>query len=415
MFSGNKLLISFLDKLVHTGHLIIVFADGSEHHFGDRSAPAVTLRLHDEKLARRLFLNPDMALGEAYMDGSLSVDKDDLYGLLELLIRNLATGQPGLHYRIVNRLRIFKRWIDQYNPVTRSHRNVAHHYDLSDKLYDLFLDRDRQYSCAYYTHPEASLEEAQQAKKDMIARKLLLKPGMKVLDIGCGWGGMAQHIAENYEADVQGITLSRDQLAYAQKRRAKKGSISYSLTDYRHVSGKFDRIVSVGMFEHVGVPHFREYFDKVKSLLNDDGVALLHTIGRADGPGATNPWIQKYIFPGGYVPALSEILPAIEQAGLVITDIEVWRLHYAETLRAWRRRFLANRHVVDAEWGEEFRRMWLFYLISSEITFRYNGHVVFQIQLAKSQDAVPLTRDYLYRDDKAPSTTAERDTTENRA
>ncbi len=290
------------------------------------------------------------------------------------------------------------RWITQFNPASRSKKNVAHHYDLSDTLYDLFLDAGRQYSCAYFAEPDFTLEQAQLAKKNHIASKLLLKEGLKVLDIGCGWGGLAFHLNEVSGAEMTGVTLSEEQLKYAQEKAAKSGlanNVQFRLQDYRAINEKFDRIVSVGMFEHVGAPHYQEYFDKIAELLTDDGVALVHTIGRYDGPGATDPFTRKYIFPGGYSPALSEIVPHIERAGLIMTDIEILRLHYAETLKEWRRRFLANRDKVKEIYDERFCRMWEFYLAGSECAFRFGGHCNFQIQLARSQHAIPLTRDYM--------------------
>jgi cyclopropane-fatty-acyl-phospholipid synthase len=290
---------------------------------------------------------------------------------------------PGLH---------------QYNPVRRAQANVAHHYDLSDQLYDLFLDRDRQYSCAYFTPRHDDLELAQQDKKRRLAAKLLLRSGERVLDIGSGWGGLALTLAEAGAGEVLGITLSQHQLGVARERARRRGladRVRFELRDYREQTGTFDRIVSVGMFEHVGVRHYEEFFRAVQGLLSDDGVAVLHSIGRMDGPGATNPWIRKYIFPGGYSPALSEVLPVIERQGLWVTDIEILRLHYAETLRAWRRRFAANRAAIARLYDERFCRMWEFYLVGSELAFRRMGHLVFQIQLAKRQDAVPLTRDYI--------------------
>jgi cyclopropane-fatty-acyl-phospholipid synthase len=292
---------------------------------------------------------------------------------------------------------MFRR-LYQFNPKERARRNVAHHYDLSGALYDLFLDDDRQYSCAYFRRPGDGLETAQEQKKRHIAAKLLLEPGMTVLDIGSGWGGLDLYLAENADVKVTGVTLSTEQLNVSRRRADETGlagRVEYFLRDYREQTGVFDRIVSVGMFEHVGVGHFDAFFSTVRDRLADDGVALLHMIGRADGPGVTDAWIRKYIFPGGYFPALSEVSFAIEKAGLWVTDIEVLRLHYAETLRHWRRRFLANRDKAVALYDERFCRMWEFYLAASEISFRYMNCAVYQIQLAKRQEAVPLTRDYM--------------------
>ena len=291
------------------------------------------------------------------------------------------------------------RRLAQFNPAGRARRNVAHHYDLNGRLYSLFLDRDRQYSCAYFPRGDETIDEAQVAKKRHIAAKLLLnRPGLTVLDIGCGWGGLALTLARDYGARVTGITLSTEQLAEAQARARAEGledRVTFELIDYRAMHRSFDRIVSVGMFEHVGVGHYRQFFEVLKRCLAPDGVALLHAIGRSDGPSSTNPWIAKYIFPGGYCPSLSEVFPAIEKTGLVATDMEILRLHYAETLRHWRRRFVANRDAIASIYDERFCRMWEFYLSGCELAFRREHHMVFQIQLTREQTAAPLTRDYV--------------------
>ena len=393
-----RFLSFFLSRLVKRGALIAIYPDGRSMRYGEASSLPVTVRFHARSLSRKLLINPDLALGEAYMDGTMTVDEDDLYRLIELLMINLAHQRDVWHYRWLARLRQLYRGLAQFNPTERARRNVAHHYDLSDALYDLFLDADRQYSCAYFRKPEDGLEVAQENKKALIAAKLLLEPDQRVLDIGCGWGGLGLHLALEHDARVTGVTLSQEQHRIAEERAhatGLAGRADFHLQDYRQVDGTFDRVVSVGMFEHVGIPHYREFFATLHNRLADDGVALLHTIGRADGPGATNPWIAKYIFPGGYSPALSEVLAVIEKAGLYVTDVEVWRLHYAETLKAWRERFEANLDQIQEIYDERFCRMWRFYLILSELAFRHNGHVVFQIQLAKKQDAVPLTREYL--------------------
>lgn len=388
----------FLSRLITQGALVTIFPDGSSMRYGEGKSSPVTVRFHTRSLLRKLLVNPDLALGEAYMNGTLTVDEDDLYSLVELLVVNLGHQPDVWHYRWLARLRRLYRRLAQFNPAKRARRNVAHHYDLSGELYDLFLDADHQYSCAYFRRPEDSLDAAQENKKALIAAKLLLEPGQRVLDIGCGWGGLGLHLALEHGAWVTGVTLSQEQHRVAEERAKSAGlanQLRFRLQDYREVDGVFDRIVSVGMFEHVGAPHYREFFATLRTHLADNGVALLHTIGRADGPGATNPWMAKYIFPGGYSPALSEILTVVERSGLYVTDIEVWRLHYAETLKAWRDRFEANLDRVREIYDERFCRMWRFYLIVSELAFRHNGHVVFQIQLAKKQDAVPLTRKYL--------------------
>jgi cyclopropane-fatty-acyl-phospholipid synthase len=298
--------------------------------------------------------------------------------------------------------RYLSRRIRQFNPRPRARRNVAHHYDLDGQLYALFLDADRQYSCAYFETADQSLDDAQLAKKRHLAAKLLVSPERRVLDVGCGWGGLALYLGELCDARVTGITLSEHQLALARVRAAEKGlsdKVEFHLRDYRDVAGKFDRIVSVGMFEHVGVGFYDRFFQKCAALLDDDGVMLLHSIGRSEGPGITNPWIAKYIFPGGYIPALSEVLPAVERAGLLVTDIEILRLHYAETLKAWRERFLAHREQAERLYDQRFTRMWEFYLAASEMAFREQAMMVFQLQVTKRQGIVPMTRDYIAREE----------------
>jgi len=334
------------------------------------------------------------------MNGRITVENGDIADLLDLLMHNLSLSSPKGMLRITHAWRRVTRWIAQRNHSLRARRNVAHHYDLSAKLYDIFLDRDRQYSCAYFSAPGETLEEAQIGKKRHIAAKLFLdRPGLSVLDIGSGWGGLALDLARDCGAKVLGVTLSEEQIALA-RTRAKMAGLAercrFELVDYRALSGTFDRIVSVGMFEHVGVPYYLAFFEKLRALLKEDGVALLHTIGRSDGPGVTNSWIAKYIFPGGYTPALSEVLPVIERAGLIVTDVEVLRLHYAETLKEWRRSFKARWNAVAELYDERFCRMWEFYLAGSETAFRRDGLVVFQIQLAKNIDTLPLTRDYMF-------------------
>jgi len=392
------LLRRLLNHLIRMGRLVIVDAGGRTHVFAGSEGPSITVRLHDKALHWRLFWQPELCTGEAYMDGTLTIENGTLYDFLDLIGRNIkAAGNRPLSPS-AHRIERMLRCLYQFNPRERARRNVAHHYDLSGSLYDLFLDDDRQYSCACFRRPGDSLETAQEQKKRHIAAKLLLEPGMTVLDIGSGWGGLGLYLADKAGVKVTGVTLSTEQLKVSRRRADETGlagRVTYFLRDYREQTGVFDRIVSVGMFEHVGVGHFDAFFATVRERLADDGVALLHTIGRADGPGVTDPWIGKYIFPGGYFPALSEVSLAIEKAGLWVTDIEVLRLHYAETLRHWRRRFLANRDEAAALYDERFCRMWEFYLAASEISFRYMNCAVFQIQLAKRQDAVPLTRDYV--------------------
>jgi len=398
------MVLEFLFKdFFRQGALGVIDARGRFQLFGS-GTPAAIVRLHDRAAEWQLLLHPDLKLGELYMDGRLTLEKGSVADLLRILMCNLAEVQPRGWHRIVRATRRFKRRLDQFNPKSRAKAHVAHHYDLSGALYDRFLGADKQYSCAYFTEPGQSLESAQLAKKRHIAAKLHLnRPGLKVLDIGCGWGGLALDLARDAGAQVLGVTLSEEQVSVARRRAGTAGLAAdcrFELADYRALSGRYDRIVSVGMFEHVGAPYYDAFFAKVRTLLADDGVMLLHTIGRSDGPGSTNAWIAKYIFPGGYTPALSEIVRAIEQSGLIITDVEVLRLHYAETLRQWARRFAANRAEVASIYDERFCRMWEFYLAGSEMAFRYDGEVVFQLQLVRRQDAVPLTRDYMFEGER---------------
>lgn len=360
---------------------------------GGPGAPELTIVVEDMKTAMAIALNPELRLGEAFMDGTFRVEDGTIYDFLELTASELARTRrplkPGW--------RIRRAW-EQANDRAHARSNVHHHYDLTVDFYRLFLDEDLQYSCAFFERPAASLEEAQAAKKRRLIDKLLLSPGQTALDIGCGWGGLGLSMAER-GATVTGVTLSTEQHRTANERAVARGladRAAFRLQDYRDLREPFDRIVSVGMFEHVGQPNYQEYFDTVARLLSDDGVAVIHSIGRKGPPSRTQPWVRKYIFPGGYIPSLSEVLPAIERAGLWVTDMEVLRLHYAETLRHWRERFLARRDEALALYDERFCRMWEFYLAASEVAFRELGHMVFQLQLAKTPDAVPLSRDYLY-------------------
>jgi cyclopropane-fatty-acyl-phospholipid synthase len=396
----------FLRRFVTVGRLTVRWPDGNTQTYAGPpgSGPETEVALRDRRTVRRLALNPELGVGEAYMDGGLAPLDGTIHDVLGVLVANLRTNPNGV---LVTWLR---RWaaricrsLDQFNATSRARRNVAHHYDLNGRLYSLFLDRDRQYSCAYFREGTETLEAAQAAKKRHIAAKLCLdRPGLSVLDIGCGWGGMALTLARDYGARVTGITLSTEQVREARARAEAAGlgdRVSFELLDYRAMDRRFDRIVSVGMFEHVGVVHYRAFFDMLARCLEPDGVALLHSIGQWGGPGTNNPWIRKYIFPGAYCPALSEVMPAIEHSGLLTTDIEVLRLHYAETLRHWRRRFAANRDTIAALYDERFCRMFEFYLSSCELGFRYSSMAVFQIQLAHHQTVVPLTRDYITASD----------------
>ena len=389
-----------LQKVVKTGNLRIIDAGGKIHDCGDGSGPRCTMRIHRRLLEYKLVFNPPLYLGEGYMDGELDLTEGTLRDFIEIIARNY-------HHLENNRLVKFGfalgghvRRVKQYNPIGKAQKNVAHHYDLSGQLYDLFLDADRQYSCAYFRSGKESLEQAQADKKRHLAAKLLFdKPDMKLLDIGSGWGGLGLYLAQAGDCEVTGVTLSTEQHKVSQERAKKAGldeRVQFHLRDYREDNNTYDRIVSVGMFEHVGKKNYREFFDKVKDLLKDDGVFVLHSVGRVNEPGPVNPFIRKYIFPGTDVPTLGEVLPVIEDAMMIVTDVEVLRIHYAETLRIWHERFQANRDKVKELYDERFCRMWEAYLIGCEMGFRYQGLMVFQIQITKDINAVPLTRDYIY-------------------
>ena len=393
---GMRLLHAALRHLIRKGTLTLNAPCGRSMRIG-LGHPSVVVYVADAETIWRLLLNPDLAVGEAYMDGKLMVENGDIYDFLDLCLGNLGRDHGNWIQRLHYQLSRLWRPLAQYNPIPQARANVAHHYDIASQLYGFFLDDDRQYSCAYFASEDDTLEQAQENKKRHIATKLLLKPGQRVLDIGSGWGGLAAHLARTAQVNVTGITLSTEQLVYAQHQTSDiRDRVQFNLMDYRQVSGRYDRIVSVGMVEHVGVDHFRTYFHRIRDLLVDDGVALIHTIGCANGPGAAHPWISKYIFPGGYVPALSELIPLIERVGLYVTDVEVLRLHYARTLKAWRECFRGRSAEVAGIYDERFCRMWEFYLAGCEAAFRHSGLVVFQIQLGKRIDGVPMTRDYMY-------------------
>ena len=395
----RPILDGLIRRFLVVGSLSVRYPDGqiSVHH-GREPGPSIAFHVNDWRAVRRMVLNPALAFGEEYMDGAIVPVGCSIYDALDLLLTNVAAGAPQPVMVFHNALAVaVKRWA-QFNPVRRAARNVAHHYDLNGRLYSLLLDQDRQYSCAYFPTGHETLDEAQAAKKRHIAAKLCLQPGMNVLDIGCGWGGLALTLARDYGVRVIGITLSQEQLAAARARAEQAGladRVRFELLDYRGLRGSYDRIVSVGMFEHVGVSHYRRFFQVLHRRLTPGGVALVHSIGRSHGPGVTNPWLAKYIFPGGYSPALSEVMPAVESSGLIATDVEVLRLHYAETLRHWRRRACAKRDAIAALYDERFCRMFEFYLAGAELAFRRKGHMVWQMQLARQVDAAPLTRDYI--------------------
>jgi cyclopropane-fatty-acyl-phospholipid synthase len=392
------LLSHMLKGFVRTGTLNVIDADGKRHAFSGRPGPEVTFRLHDKALYRKLFFNPEMGAGEGYMDGTLTFEDCALADFLRFFsINRLALGSYPLQAfsrKISKKLRSFQ----QYNPIGKAQENVAHHYDLSNDFYKLFLDEDMQYSCAYYLHPSETLEQAQRNKKRHLASKLLLEPGQRILDIGSGWGGLALYLASLADVEVLGVTLSKEQYELS-VQRAKAlgldGRVQFKLLDYRHVDGPFDRIISVGMFEHVGVRHYGEFFGKIYDLLTDSGVALIHSIGHMSPPGTASPWLRKYIFPGAYSPAMSEVFTALELNSLWATDVEILRVHYADTLHEWHKRFERNRDRIARMYDERFCRMWEFYLVSVEMMLRTGSQMVFQMQVAKQRDAAPLTRDYI--------------------
>ncbi len=406
----DRLLRFLLKTFIRRGTFRVTTSRGTVLTFGDGTGDPVSVRFTSRAAEWGILLDPELKFGEEYMDGSFVVEQGTIADVLAI-----ALGQKSEvpHWaRLQGLLRFLYRRLEQFNPRARARRNVAHHYDLDGRLYSLFLDADRQYSCAYFQRPDQSLDDAQLAKKRHLAAKLRLSPDiprigladrpLRILDIGCGWGGLGLYLAEFGGADVTGVTLSEEQYGIANARATERGlseRARFNLQDYRDVDDSFDRIISVGMFEHVGVNHYDTYFRKAAELLKEDGVMVLHSIGRSEGPSRTNPWISKYIFPGGYIPSLSEVLPKIEKSGMLVTDIEILRLHYAETLKAWRQRFLAHREEVEKIYDQRFVRMWEFYLASSEMAFREQNLMVLQIQLTKRQGVTPMTRDYIVREE----------------
>jgi len=396
----DRLLRYFLGQFIRRGSMTFTAASGAKFTCGDGTGKPIAARFLSRRTERRILLNPELALGEAYMDGTFVVENGSIADALAILLDQPAmVPQWG---RVQWWLRYLARHIRQFNLRGRARDNVAHHYDLDGRLYSLFLDADKQYSCAYFETPDATLDDAQLAKKRHLAAKLLIGRGDRVLDIGSGWGGLGLYLAEMTGADITGITLSTEQLQVANARAGEKNLsrlARFLLSDYRDIQGPFDRIVSVGMFEHVGVGFYDTFFKRCAELLSDDGVMVLHSIGRSTGPDVTSPWITKYIFPGGYIPAMSEVIPAIESAGLLVCDIEILRLHYAETLRAWRERFMARREEAVRLYDERFARMWEFYLAASEMSFRKRNMMNFQIQITKRQGLLPMTRSYIEREE----------------
>ena len=388
---------SVLSRVIRKGNLTWIQHDGNIHHYGDGSGELIKIRTTKDFSEIKLLLNPSLQFGESYMNGSLIMEEGRIHDLLKLLFSNSKIDVDHWIMDVSRAVRFILNKFNVGNYLSKSKKNVAHHYDLSDQLYDLFLDKDRQYSCAYFNSPNDTLDQAQTNKKELIAKKLLLEKGQNVLDIGCGWGGMASFLSKRSDVNVKGITLSEEQIQYANKRKQTESlhNVEYKLQDYRKVNETYDRIVSVGMFEHVGTKHYQDFFNKVYDLLNDTGVALIHTIGRLSEPTTNDPWIEKYIFPGGYIPALSETVSKIEKSGLSMTDIQILKFHYAETLKRWRYNFYDNIDKVKEIYDEKFCRMWDFYLSSSQASFEESTLVVFQLQLSKNKKTVPDKRDYM--------------------
>jgi len=394
-------LIEFLNTLIKDDGFLLIDANMNKHMIGHpKKEKPITLKILDKSLHTKLLLLPDLYFGEAYTNGSVVIENGTLTDFLDLALKNIGRRETNSYNAIINKLRGTYRFLTNFNIKKKSKSNVAHHYDISEKLYDLFLDSSRQYSCAYFKNNNDSLEQAQSNKIDHIIKKLNLKPNQRVLDIGSGWGSLAIEIAKKSHCEVLGITLSKNQYKHSVEKAKANGlenQVQFRLADYRDLNEKFDRIVSVGMFEHVGRKFYSTYFNSVSKLLNEDGIALIHTIGSVNPPRDPHPWITKYIFPGGYTPSLSEVIKPIENSGLLISDLEIWRMHYSHTLRNWKERFLSKREHVLEMFDEKFLRMWEFYLAGCEMAFKWGDQVVFQLQLIKKNSAVPNTRDYIYR------------------
>ncbi len=393
-------LEQFCKNLFKDDGFVLIDANLKEYIIGKpKKNKPIRLKLLDKSLHYKLLLLPDLYFGEAYTDGSLVIENGSLTEFLEIAMKNIGRGETNTFAKMIKKIMSGYRYFTNYNLKSKSKKNVAHHYDISEKFYDLFLDENRQYSCAYFKNENETLEKAQMNKMEHIIKKLDLKANKKVLDIGSGWGTLAIEIAKRSKCEVLGITLSENQLEYSNKIAKDlnlENQVRFKLMDYRDIDEKFDAVVSVGMFEHVGRKFYSKYFDKVSQFLKDDGVALIHTIGSVSPPRSPHPWITKYIFPGGYTPSLSEVAKPIENSGLIISDIEVLRMHYAHTLRNWKERFLGKKDQVVEMFDENFYRMWEFYLAGCEMAFKWGDQVVFQFQLTKDLTRVPNTRDYIY-------------------
>ncbi len=395
-----KRLKKFLNNLFKEDGFILVDANKIEHLIGAPiKNPPIKLKLLDKSLHYKLLILPDLYFGEAYTDGSAVIENGSLTDFLEIAMKNIRRGNTSNYAAVIKKLMGIFNYVTKFNFAKKSKSNVVHHYDISEKLYDLFLDKNRQYSCAYFKNENESIELAQKNKMNHIIKKLNLKPNLKVLDIGSGWGTLALEIAKQSQCEVLGITLSENQLEYSMKKAKElnlQNQVRFELVDYRQLNEKFDRVVSVGMLEHVGKKFYGSYFNAVSKFLNDDGVALIHTIGSVMTPRDPHPWISKYIFPGGYTPSLSELSKSIEKSNLIIADMEVLRVHYSHTLRNWKNRFLGKKQEVLKMFDERFFRMWEFYLAGCEMAFKWGDQVVFQFQLSKELLSTPNTRDYIY-------------------
>ena len=393
-------LVSFLNKLFKEDGFTLIDANSRKYIIGNpKKEKPITISLLDKKLHYKLLLYPDLYFGEAYTDGTLKIENGSLTDFLEVLMKNIGRNEINIFGSILKQIKGTYRYLTNFNLAKKSRDNVAHHYDISDDLYDIFLDPKRQYSCAYFKNENDSLETAQNNKIDHLIKKLNLKPNQKVLDIGSGWGSLAIEIAKKSQCEVTGITLSENQYKYSlnkAKENNLENQVQFKLTDYRNLNEKFDRIISVGMFEHVGRKFYKTFFNKVNELLDNNGLALIHTIGSDKSPRNPQPWITKYIFPGGYTPSLSEVAGPIEKSGLIISDLEVLRMHYSHTLRNWKERCLNNKSKIIEMFDEKFFRMWEFYLASCEMAFKWGDQVVFQFQLTKDHTTAPITRDYIY-------------------
>ena len=394
-------LARFLNKLFKEGGLVLIDANSKKYVIGNpKKENPLTLKLLDKSLHYKLLFYPDLYFGEAYSNGSLTIENGTLTEFLNMALQNIGRKETNFFSEFLNKIRGSYRYLTNFNFIKKSKMNIARHYDISDDLYDLFLDSKRQYSCAYFKNENDSLETAQNNKINHIIKKLNLKPNQKVLDIGSGWGSLAIEIAKKTQCQVLGITLSESQFEYS-KKKAKEmnmgNQVEFRLCDYREVKEKFDRIVSIGMFEHVGRKFYRIFFNKIQTILKDDGIALLHTIGSVNPPRQPQPWITRYIFPGGYTPSLSQVTVPVEKSGLILTDLEILRMHYSHTLRHWKERFIKNKDKAIKMFDEKFFRMWEFYLTSCETAFRWGDQVVFQLQLTKELHTAPSTRDYIYQ------------------